>query len=341
LELELEAVYAIADPLVVTVREPPLEGRPADYIGAIGRFDCGAAISPSEAKVGDPMTLTIWLRGTGTLDRATAPRLQDEPGIVEQFKVYDATEETDEDVRKFTYSLRPKVAGVAEFPEVTMAYFDVQQGEYVTLRTKPVPIEVSVAEQLQSRDIAVADAASRGGAEIEVRQEGIFANVTELSAVRDERVDPERWFLNLGGLAGLFLVVVAGKQQFDRRSADVGLARRRKAAGRARQRLDEADKRGEQSTPGAAADLVGSALVGLVADVCGISEQGLTSAEATRRLTELQVNAELCDRYETVLDECDAIRFGSRAGGVGGLVNEAGRVVDDVTAALRKLKHIR
>jgi hypothetical protein len=337
-DLDTELAYLVIPPLAITVSEPPKEGRPMAYVGAIGQFECGAALSPSEARVGDPMTLTIWLRGSGTLDRAVAPQLNEIPAISQAFKVYDATEETNDDVRKFTYSLRPKLAEIDSFPAVEMAYFDVNREQYVTLNTEPIALDISAADHLQGSDIAMSGAQGpSAGRSIETRDEGIFANVTDLGSLQDERVRPDRWFVGLGGMAGLFLLIVAGKQQIERRSGDIGSSRRRKAAARVRQRLSAL--RAENSTT-TQADALSNALVGLVADVTGVEEQGMTSADAADRLRALNVEVQLVDRYQALLSECDAIRYGSGTGTFDRLLESATGIVDELTATLRRMKYL-
>ncbi|HUG71322.1 MAG TPA: BatD family protein, partial [Pirellulaceae bacterium] len=74
--LEGEPVYAFAKPVSVRVKDVPTAGRPDSYSGAVGHFEIGAEVSPQQAKVGDPMTLTLWLRGQGTLANALAPKLE-------------------------------------------------------------------------------------------------------------------------------------------------------------------------------------------------------------------------------------------------------------------------
>ena len=91
-QLEGEAVYAFAKPISIRVKDVPLAGRPDSYTGAVGRFDIGAEVSPLEAKVGDPMTLTLWLRGQGTLENALAPKLESIGDFAKHFKIFRATQ---------------------------------------------------------------------------------------------------------------------------------------------------------------------------------------------------------------------------------------------------------
>ena len=138
----------MAKALTVKIKDVPDNGRPETYIGAIGRFQFNTDLAPTKAKTGDPMTLTLTLTGQGSFDRATMPDLTKIPQIAENFKVYEATEQTKGDQRRFTCALRPLAAGIKEFPPVAVSYFDVQAEKYVTLTSAPIPIDIEKADKL-------------------------------------------------------------------------------------------------------------------------------------------------------------------------------------------------
>ena len=153
----------------------PEEGRPDNYIGAIGRFRFGAELAPLKAKTGDPMTLTLTLSGQGALDNAAAPDLSKIPEVAENFKIYEATEQTKGDQRQFTYSVRPLKEGIHEFPAVSVSYFDMDQEKYVTLASAPIAIDVEKADQLAGRDIVgTSGGLSRGRGDLEMRRKGFL-----------------------------------------------------------------------------------------------------------------------------------------------------------------------
>ena len=136
------------------------------------------------------------------------------------------------------------MAGIKEFPAVPISYFDVQDEKYVTLASPPIPIEVEKADKLAGRDIVASpNGLSAGRKELEMRQEGIFANITDLGQLTDESIRPERWLAALGGLAG-FYVALWPLSWFDCESlnGDTARQRRRSAPGKARRLVAEAMK---------------------------------------------------------------------------------------------------
>jgi hypothetical protein len=336
--LEGEPIFAFAKPVAVHVKDAPTAGRPASYVGAVGIFEAGAELSPREAKVGDPMTLTLWLRGRGTLDSALAPKLEMIDQVAERFKVYEATEETRDDRRFFTYSIRPRSADTQEFPSVALSYFDFKTEKFVTLRTDPLAIKVAEADLMADDEIAMAAPKLRGGGNVEARAEGIFANVTDLRQLRDETVRPDRWFLGLGGLAGLFVAAALVAQRTQKLRGDSGLQRRRGAVSAAKRRLRQAGEELNAGRTRSGAELVSTALTGIVADAVDSADAGLTPNESGLALEQLGVETPLIQHFLNVLQTCDDARYAGEATSLAGLADEAEQTLDDLIRTLKSKK---
>jgi hypothetical protein len=336
----LEDVYAIARPVTVTIKDAPVEGRPASYSGAIGRFQWESRLVPTEAKAGDPLTLTLTLRGEGTLDAVAVPELAQDPQVAESFKVYEATEESSEDQRRFIYGLRPLRAGIEAFPPVSLTYFDVAKDQYIQLQSAPIPLQIGQAEQLSGEEIDVsANAAPASGEQIETQAGGIFANDSALRSLRNEAVDPVRWFAGLGSLAGVYLIAVVLNQKLRRLSGDPDLVRRRGAASRARRRLHQAAV--DSGSDSQQTDRLQAAFAGLVADALGIPEAGLTLAEVRSRLKQWELDPELDARFGRWCEACDAVRYGATSGAVDRLQQEARQLMDDLVRCLKRKRILR
>ncbi|MCY2990441.1 MAG: BatD family protein [Planctomycetota bacterium] len=333
-ELGLEAVFAVAKPVTVTVQDAPQEGRPASYAGVIGEFEFQGQLSPTTVKVGDPMTLTLTLRGQGTLEAVKPPDLAQVPDLAKQFKIYEVTDATAGAERRFTYSLRPLTAAAKTFPAVPLAaYFDVKQETFVTLQTEAIPVEITQAEQLDSQQIALARTTQSAGQEIEAQEGGIFANDVALGSLRDESVQPGRWFVALGSLTGAYGVILLITRRSQRLSGDPLLRRRRTAVARAQQRLQAAKG---SSGSRQEADALQAAIVGLVADAAGLTEAGLTSAEVCLRLLQMQLEPALVERVSAWFEACDAARYGASQQALHGLEDTASALLEALVKSLRQ-----
>jgi tetratricopeptide (TPR) repeat protein len=135
-----------APPLEVTVKPLPTPA-PADFNGAVGGFLLTSRVVPREAEVGEPLTWTLTLEGTGNWPdipalparevsrdfRVISPPPRRTP---DEGKLFDAT--LSEDIvlvgtRPGTYTLGP----------VTWSYFDPARGEYVRVQTEPVTVTLT------------------------------------------------------------------------------------------------------------------------------------------------------------------------------------------------------
>ncbi|MBI85395.1 MAG: hypothetical protein CMJ81_19555 [Planctomycetaceae bacterium] len=339
-EATTRQIYAVARPLVVTAKDVPSDGRPKSYIGAIGQFEVTNRLAPTRAKVGDPLTLTVTLRGQGTLEAARAPDLAQIPAVTDQFRVYEATEETREGQRQFTYSLRPLQAGTVEFPPIPLSYFDVRQEKFITLRSEPISLVVEEAEQLDDDEIALAATGNGRRAAIEASQDGLLANINDPSVLVDQSVDAPRWFLLFACMGGGYVVVLVVSDHVRQFFGDGDLQRRRLAPGRARRRLQEAGAQVQGGQLRGAVDALGGALIGLVADVAGIEESGLTSAEVEMQLRNMGVETEAVRRMSELLEMCDGVRYGASHSALQGLDDDTRLLLEELISILKRKKFL-
>lgn len=331
-------IYALAKSVVVTVKDVPFDGRPESYIGAVGTFDVTAELAPTSARVGDPMTLTVALTGQGTLADARPPAISALPGIAESFRVYEATEDSTANSRRFTYSLRPLNTSVAEFPAIPVSFFDVETEEYVTRTTEPIELSIGEAETLSSSDIVAATEEPGSAANpIEASAGGIFANETALSSLKNESVVPSQWvitwvgLLSFWGVASLVIGRVRGIQQ------DAALQRRRSASSRMKAAFGDAARLLQQGNKAEACDAVRRSVAGLIADFADVEEAGITPRDAGDLLLEFGIEESLRERTVGLLNDCDAARYGAGSEDVSRLHTEGVNVADRLLTELKKL----
>ncbi|MDO5552504.1 MAG: BatD family protein [Planctomycetia bacterium] len=191
-------IYTISPSLTVQIREVPLQGRPDDYIGAFGTFDWTANLVPRKAHVGEALTLTLSLTGTGSTLNVTQPNLDAFPEISENFKIYPPTEEIGENSAKFTWSLRPLREGEITFPAIPISYFDAKKEQFVQVSTEPVPLTIEKSDVLELPSPATAVNKTPGGHGTLTRSDsGIYANRTDSRQARDERFTIVQWSRDL------------------------------------------------------------------------------------------------------------------------------------------------
>lgn len=339
-DLELRQLYVIAPQKTVVCKDVPVAGRPDDYIGAAGRFTMRSTLTPTKASVGDPMTLAIRLKGVGNLDFAQPPALDQMPAVTDAFQVQQPTSETVNNERVFTFSIRPLRSDVREFPAVRASYFDVDQDEYVQLETKPVPLKISSTEHLAATDIVSSGGRVSNGDTMVADNDGVFANISDITQLRNEQVRPRFWLSLWGGMLGVYATTTFAVGQYRRRQSDPARLRRRTAPGRAQDQLKAAkrDLRSGRKETGVAN--LQATFTGLVADLADRDAAGITPRDASRLLLDAGVSEELAGQAREVLEACDAVRYGS-ADAAAGLVDQAEHVLTKLLDELKSSDLLR
>ncbi len=332
---DLKEVYAVSEKVAVTVREVPLEGRPETFTGGVGEFDLGAEVSPVKLRVGDPMTLMLTLTGAGNLADVAPPALERIDAFAHNFKIYEATSETKGGRRVFTYSLRPLSEQVEEVPAVPLSFFNVARGEYVTIASRPIAIEVGSATVLDGADIVRADPADRETS-IEARAEGLFSNVSDHGLLADQSVEMHAVLGQLLFMALLFCGLTASVVFWQRRHADPLLLRKRSALSRARDSLRAAQGMLAQGKTVEASLLCRGALSGLIADVAAIEEKSLTHKDALTAMVSLGVGEPLTSDVATLIDTLDGARYGGSGQTLQEQCARAAQKLEELGAVLRK-----
>jgi tetratricopeptide (TPR) repeat protein len=148
---------AVVEP--INVLPIPTADRPADYRGAVGRYQIAVDATPTHVKSGDPINLLIGIWGTGPMELVQAPPLSELPELTADFKVPDEPLAgfVQGERKIFSTSIRPRKAGVTQIPAIPLSYFDPAAAKFVTVQSKPVSIHVDPAEVL------ALDAIDQGG----------------------------------------------------------------------------------------------------------------------------------------------------------------------------------
>jgi len=327
--------YAVAKNIAVTVNDVPVNGQPESYIGAVGTVTVNADLAPSAVRVGDPVTLTVQLSGQGSLENTHPPKIAGMLSVVENFRTYDATLTSTENTRTFIYSLRPLHTTVTEFPSIPVSYFDVETEQYVTLQTDTIPIVVSETETLSETDIvASSESRTSSSAGPQRRAGGVFANVSNPNALRNEQVDPVQWFAAWGIMVLSWLGMTAGVGYVRQRYRDPTLKRRRRAAEVAEAGLRTAESQLLEGDSVRGCDSIHRAITGVVAAWADLPEGGLTARDAAVELTRMRLDSGVTAQVGKLLENCDAARYGAASDDVSLLVDEARQLIRQVVDAL-------
>ena len=298
---------AQARPLVENAQIPstrvvpiPEKDRPADYRGAVGRYEMITRAQPQHVKAGDPITLNIGIRGDGPMELVQAPPLAEIVSLTEAFKVPDESLAglVEDDVKVFSLDIRPRRAGISEIPALPFSFFDPQTEKFETVWSDPIPIQVAAADQLALSSI-VASSTPRSNVEPETASDKTLAHVAlnhhRGTDLLDHTAQASNWSFLVGFLWAPFLFFLLALIQFGPRVMDRWYGSRRSAYKQASRDLDHA----------ASAEAISTALLRYVATLRGKSLHSLTPREAIE-LVQGSVPQQAAQQLGQLLARCDS-----------------------------------
>ncbi|HEY4104146.1 MAG TPA: BatD family protein [Polyangiaceae bacterium] len=139
---EALTLKASAHPL--DVRALPVTDQPANFSGAVGRFDLRASLSAPTARANEPITLTVSVTGDGDLDRV---ELQGVASSTD-WKAYPMSAKSEPSAGKkraqkiFEQVLIPTHGGALTVPPVELPAFDPIAGRYGSIASAPIELMV-------------------------------------------------------------------------------------------------------------------------------------------------------------------------------------------------------
>lgn len=139
-----------AEEIVLHVKPLPVEGRPRGFTGAVGDYAFSIAADVEDVRVGDPIRLTMTVRGDGLLDQIPRIDLAEFPDVEQDFSVVETLEpgEVLDDRVVFEQVVRARRATVEVFPAVSFSYFDTRTGKYRNAWSNALPLNVDPAPGL-------------------------------------------------------------------------------------------------------------------------------------------------------------------------------------------------
>ena len=152
-----------SDSAVVVALEPPKEGRPSDWSGAVGMLRLSTGVDSAAARVGDAMRLVVRVSGQGNVKLFPRPALALPWGsaTAEGERVTMSADSMHiGGTKEFDWVITPRVPGRVEVPPVRYPYFDPYARQYEVAESAPVAIFIA-AGALASADTSTATQAPR------------------------------------------------------------------------------------------------------------------------------------------------------------------------------------
>ncbi|ARN72123.1 BatD protein [Nonlabens tegetincola] len=215
-----EQITVSAGKRTIDVKDLPLDGRPANFNGAVGQFEFQVETDQVQIEAGESMTASVQVGGVGNLKLMDLPELK----APKSLEVYEP--ERINNVRtsitgmrgniKDKYTIVPQYGGKYVIPPVEFSYFDPKKESYVSLNSGEILLQVE-------GDVAAPIATTENKNVITQNNQFVFIKTdTELTSQNEEQFfGSTKYWITLGGiflLLPLFLIV---KKRKESRAADV------------------------------------------------------------------------------------------------------------------------
>lgn len=130
------------DAISVNVQAYP-EPKPESFINAVGQFDISSTANPITLSSGDALTLSIVISGTGNFEQMLAPEFN----LPENWRLFDGqTDYLQDNLRfgskTFEWTVIVEGDGVVNLPSIDFSYLNPQSGNYETLSTNPIALNI-------------------------------------------------------------------------------------------------------------------------------------------------------------------------------------------------------
>ncbi len=167
------------------VLELPPEGRPARFNGWIGNFELSTEATPVIVSVGEPITLTLTVKGSVMLPSARFPALDQQPELASAFNVPKEIGAAESNGNGLAYrqTLRARSDRITEIPGVELPYFDPRRRQYRVARSEPIALTVNPARVVTAEDAEGRGPSEARQLEVESSERDIVHNYVDVSAL--------------------------------------------------------------------------------------------------------------------------------------------------------------
>lgn len=297
-----------SDPLKINVLAHPQDGKPRDFSGAVGQYTLQAEAKPTEVKVGEPITLTMRVTGSGNMETVSLPNIYG----LDRFKTYDPQIKTDERGKSFEQVLIPEDESVKAIPEIRFSYFDPEGERYHTIKKAEIPLHVTAIageERLKIVDLP--------SAEKTVTREKLGRDILY---IKDSMKGLQRGntylyqnslFLFAQTLPLIaFVGVLIYQKRKDKLTGDISYARQRHAPRKAKKGLEAAKKLAGAGQTRTFCDVIFKTMQEYIGDQFALPSAGITS-EVVAALQKHGVKEDVQDKLRDFFESCDSVRYAS------------------------------
>ena len=287
----------------------PLEGKPANFSGAVGDFNFNVSLSKGVLKANETSKLELKISGKGNLNLFELPTV-DTPAELEMYQP-----ERKERVRinangisgnvTDTYTVVPLFKGKYKIPSVSFSYFNPQEKKYKTIATEDFFVDVQ-----EGKELITVDTSSVRKQEVVSTGKNFRYIATKTNFVAAKKIDFFKsnlfYVLFLLPLIAIPIGVFIGKKN-EERSNDILGNKTRKAEKLAKKYLSKAQK--QLGKKEAFYEALERALHNYLKAKLGVETAEISKERITEILKGKNVNAAAIHQFIEVLKNSDFARY--------------------------------
>jgi len=308
------------EPVKLVIKPLPVIDRPEDFTGAVGKYTMDVLAKPTKVKVGDPITLTINIRGEGNIQTIGEPLLA--PDGMKNFKAYDFEAKvtiTDRGYgikgeKLFNKVIESQSEDSDVIPGISFSYFDPELEKYETLTYAPIPIEVERSEIEIPIHLSVEGAGMTKG-QVKILTKDILPIMSDLYSFENQgsAIYKRPFILAIVFVMPILIVVacIYVQRQRELLHTDVGYARKKRAMAHAQKHLSNARGLLQLDNPSEFYATLARTILEHIADKLNVTPASVTSDNIYDILEKRGVSNDVIKELRQCLESCDYGRFSS------------------------------
>jgi hypothetical protein len=310
-----------SQPIPIQVRPLPKKGKPDNFSNIVGNLTLAAIIGKEELDVGDTTTLTVTVKGPGSVKDFSLSL----PEMEEHFKVYPDQPESQLSVREntltgekiFKFALVPLKAGNNTLPSITLPYFDPARKKYLIAKTTPIALTILPSGDQENINLTESFPEQKNGTKnsVQITGEDILPIHTRLADFENNWVKGSNAILFTGSVItppALFLLFTAYTRYNQRLKYDTAFVRNRKAFKVAHQKLKHLS-----ASPGPNSREFAKILSEIFREYIGnklnVQGKAITSLEVEHKLMDRHYPEDQVEQTRTLLEKYESLQYAPTA----------------------------
>ena len=308
------------EPVKMTIKPLPVVGKPEGFTGAVGKYTMDVLAKPTKLKVGDPITLTINIRGEGNIQTIGEPLLA--PEGMKDFKAYNFEAKVTitgrgngiKGEKLFNKVIEPQSEDSGVIPGISFSYFDPELEKYKTITHAPIPIEVEHSEIEIPIHLSVEGAGMTKG-QVKILTKDILPIMSDLYSFENQRsaIYKSPFILAIVFIIPILIVVacIYVQRQRELLHSDLGYARKKRAMAHAQQHLSNARELLQLDNSSEFYAALAKTILKHIADKLNVTPAAVTSDNIYDILEKRGVSDDVIKELRQCLESCDYGRFSS------------------------------